>query len=243
MQNDPYLHLPPPCSALAAVHRQRRPPAPSRLSRPLLRRALAPTRRGRPPPPPSSLALEPPQPCHAPRRFQSRPDGRHRDAAVERPLQSTPPSSSERPSTTHTPGLDFVRSFALPSFSHRRTPPPPRLNPGELTPTAEPPHRRSSARSDPLASTASPSCNSQATSPRPNPTGATPPPCSELHRPPLAVDRPPPALISRPKSLQRTASTYTPFPPTHTSPPVSPSPGNRRSNPRSPSDPTRGPRV
>ena len=39
-------------------------------------------------------------PCHAPRRAQNLPDGRHRDAAVERPLQSTPPSSSERLSTT-----------------------------------------------------------------------------------------------------------------------------------------------
>ena len=143
LQNCPYPHLPPPCSALAAVHRQRRPPAPSRPFRPLIRRALAPTRRGRPPPPPSSLALEPPQPCHAPRRFQSCPDGRHRAAAVERPLQSTPPSSSERPSTTHTPGLDFVRSFALSSLSHRRTPPPPRSKPRRA-------HPRRGAASPPL---------------------------------------------------------------------------------------------
>ena len=134
LQNRPYPHLPPPCSALAAVHRQRRPPAPSRPFRPLIRRALAPTRRGRPPPPPSSLALALFFPCHAPRRFQSRPGGRHRDAAVERPLQSTPPSSSERPSTTHIPGLDFVHPFALSSLPRRRTPPPPRWYAGELTP-------------------------------------------------------------------------------------------------------------
>ena len=202
LQNRPYFHLPPPCSALAAVHRQRRPPAPSRPFRPLIRRALAPTRRGRPPPPPSSLALEPPQPCHAPRRFQRRPDGRHRDAAVERPLQSTPPSSSKRASTTHTPGLDFVRSFALSSLSHRRTPPPPHLIPGELTPAAEPPHRRSSARSDPLASTASPSRNSQATSPRPILSGAPSPSLASAAEPPCSVEPPPPSPFPHPKTTQ-----------------------------------------
>ena len=52
LQNRPYDHLPLPALLLAAGHRQRRPPTPSRLSRPLLRRALAPTRRGRAPPPP-----------------------------------------------------------------------------------------------------------------------------------------------------------------------------------------------
>ena len=46
------------------------------------------------------LALEPPPLATHPRRTQNLPDGRHRDAAVERPLQSTPPSSSERLSTT-----------------------------------------------------------------------------------------------------------------------------------------------
>ena len=151
LQNCPYPHLPPPCSALAAVHRQRRPPAPSRPFRPLIRRALAPTRRGRPPPPPSSLALEPPQPCHAPRRFQSRPDGRHRDAAVDSPGQSSPPSSSERPSTTHTLGLDFVRSFALSSLPRLGTPPPPHPDPGELTP----PRSRHCRPAPPLAPTIS----------------------------------------------------------------------------------------
>ena len=80
------------------------------------------------------LALALFSPCHAPRRFQNHPVGRHRDAAVERPLQSTPPSSSERPSPTRTPGVDFARSFALFSLPHRRTPPPPRWYAGELTP-------------------------------------------------------------------------------------------------------------
>ena len=192
----PIFHL--PAQFLTAVHRQRRPPAPSRPFRPLIRHALAPTRRGRPPPPPSSLALALFFPCHAPRRFQSRPGGRHRDAAVDSPGQSSPPSSSERPSTTHTPGLDFVRSFALPSFSHRRTPPPPRLNPGELTPAAEPPHRRSSARSDPLASTASPSRNSPTVSPRPILTGAPSPLLTSAAEPPCSVEPPPPSPSPQP---------------------------------------------
>ncbi|KAG2603803.1 hypothetical protein PVAP13_4NG013060 [Panicum virgatum] len=90
-----------------------------------------------------------------PRCFQSHLDGRHRDAAVERPLQSPLLSSSEHPRTTRVPELDFVRPFALSSLPRSRTPPPPRWNAGELTPAAEPSHRRSSARSDPLASAAS----------------------------------------------------------------------------------------
>ena len=72
------------------------------------------------------------------------PSSRHLAVAVDSPGQSSPPSSSERPSTTHTPEIDSIRSFALPLPSHRKTPPPPRLNAGELTPprsrlTAAPP--------------------------------------------------------------------------------------------------------
>ena len=154
------------------------PPTPSRPFRPLLRRALAPTRRGRPPPS-CCLALALFFPCHAPRRFQNHPVGRHRDAAVERPLQSTPPSSSERPRTTRVPELDFARPFALSSLPRRRTPPPPCLNPGELHPTAEPPTQTRSTPTSPTISTASTSHSSQAISPHPNTAGATPPPCSE----------------------------------------------------------------
>ena len=65
LQNRPYDHLPLPALLLAAGHRQRRPPTPSRLSRPLLRRALAPTRRGRATPPP--VASRWPSPSRATR--------------------------------------------------------------------------------------------------------------------------------------------------------------------------------
>ena len=118
----PISHL--PALLLVAVHRQRRPPAPSRPFRPLIRRTLAPTCRERPPPPPASLALEPSRPSHAPRRFQSRPGGRHRDAAVDSPGQRPPHPSSERPSPTRTPGVDSTRSFALSSLPRLGTPPP-----------------------------------------------------------------------------------------------------------------------
>src|SRR6185369_8811425 len=43
-----------------------------------------------------------PRPCHAPRSFQSRLDGRHRDAAVGSPGQSPPPSPHARPSNKGT---------------------------------------------------------------------------------------------------------------------------------------------
>ena len=232
LENSPFLPPPGPSPVFPGAAVQSLSPAPWRARPAALRFALAPTRRPRAPPPP--LASRCALPCRAtrPRRAQSRPRGRHRDAAVESPLQSSPPFPIARTGTTKTPASYSSPPFAFSVLPHLRTPPPPRLNADELTLAAEPPHRRSSARSDPLASTASPSRNSQTISPRPNPTGATPPPCSELHRPPLAVDRPPPALISRPKSIQRTASASTPFSPTYPSPPVSLDAGIGRHTPR-----------
>jgi len=67
---------------------------------------------------------------------------------------------------------------------------------GKLDAAAEPPHRRSSARSDPLASTAVASRNSQTTSPHPILTGAPPPPFSSAADPPCSVEPPPPSPVA-----------------------------------------------
>ena len=101
------------------------------------------------------LALEPPPLATHPRRAQNLPDGRHRDAAVERPLQSTPPSSSERPSTTRAPEIDSVHSFALSSLPRLGTPPPLHPEPRRAHPTAEPPFQSSSTPTAPTNSFAS----------------------------------------------------------------------------------------
>ena len=202
LQNCPFLPPPPPALFLAAVHRQRRPPA-SWRGFPAIPAITSP-RAGTHASPRSSspsccLALELPRPSHAPRRFQSRPGGRHRYATMDSPGQRPPHPSSERPSPTRTPEVDSIRSFALSSLSHRRTPPPPRLNPGELTSAAEPPHRRSSAHSDPLASSAVSPRNSQTTSPRPNLTGAPSPSFASAVVALSAVDHPSPAVSPRTK--------------------------------------------
>ena len=75
------------------------------------------------------LALEHSRPSHAPRRFQSRPGGRHLAVAVDSRGQLPPHPSSKRPSATRTPEVDFVRPFALSSLPRLRTPPPPRSKP------------------------------------------------------------------------------------------------------------------
>ena len=139
LQNRPYDHLL-PCSASRRRQRRPSPPWSAFPAFPAINSPCAGAHASRTSSSPSCcLALDPPPLATPPRRAQNLPDGRHLAAAVERPLQSTPPSSSERPRTTRVPELDFARPFALSSLPRRRTPPPPCLNPGELHPAAEPP--------------------------------------------------------------------------------------------------------
>ena len=111
----------------------RRPPPPRPTpTSPLLRAGT----HASPHRPPSSHWSLPGRATH-PRRFQSRPGGRHRDAAVERPLQHPRVSSRARPRTPpplrktpasslspsnpllhpSPPSIDSTRSFALTSRS------------------------------------------------------------------------------------------------------------------------------
>ena len=194
-----FSHL--PALFLAAAHRQRRRRrrgASSRPSRPLLRFALAPTRRSAPPPPPVASRWSFP--------------GRATRAAEPRSVRAatTSPSRWQAHCRARRPLLASARALHIPQKSipctpllsprshaserRRRTTP----NPGELTPAAEPPHRRSSARSDPLASTASPSRNSPTASPSPNP-----------HRSTLSV-----ACLRRRAALLRRAAASEPLPAT-----------------------------
>ena len=224
----PFSH---PCSVLAAAHRRHRRRRRGEASRPPFSVALSPTRRPRAsaitpwlragpfPPVPRAQNLLAAATATPPWRARRRAPGPlpARARALQRPQRPIP--------------LLLLLSPRSHAIERRRRSTP---YSGKLDAAVEPPHRRSSARSDPLESTASPSRNSQTISPRPNLTGDTPPPCSELHRPPFAVDRPILALISRPKHIPRTASTSSPFSPTHPSPPVSPSPGFGRSTAATP---------
>ena len=72
----------------------------------------------------SCFALEPPRPCHAPRRAQSRPRGRHLAAAVASSLQRSPPSPRARMSITRTLETHSPRSFACSLLPRPRTLPP-----------------------------------------------------------------------------------------------------------------------
>ena len=70
------------------------------------------------------------------------PRGRHLAVAVARPRQRPPPSPSARTSLTRTPELYSSRSFAFPSLSRSRTPPPlhPERRRAQATVEPTPPH-------------------------------------------------------------------------------------------------------
>ena len=160
LQIYPYHHLPLPALLPVAGHRQRRPPTPFPAI-PAINPPCAGTHASRTSSSPACcLALEPPPLATHPRRAQNLPGGRHRDVAVESPNQRPSSRSFARLSTTRHPGFDFTRSFALSSLPRCRTPPPPRLNPGEPHPTAEPPTQTRSTPTSPTISTASTSRSS-----------------------------------------------------------------------------------
>ena len=70
------------------------------------------------------------------------PRGRHLAVAVARPRQRPPPSPSARTSLTRTPELYSSCSFAFPSLSRSRTPPPlhPERRRAQATVEPTPPH-------------------------------------------------------------------------------------------------------
>ena len=89
-----------------------------------------------------------------PRRFQSRPGGRHRDAAVERPLQHPRASFRARPSLWRTPTLYSARSLSDSPLRRPRTPPPLRKTPASSLSSSNPLLRHSSHSIDPTSSLA-----------------------------------------------------------------------------------------
>ena len=111
--------------------------------------------------PPSSRWSLPGRATH-PRRFQSRPGGRHRDAVVERPLQHPRVSSRARPSLWRTPTLYSARSLSDSPLRRPRTPPPLRKTPASSLSPSNPLLRHSSHSIDPTSSFALTSRSSQA---------------------------------------------------------------------------------
>ena len=179
--------------------------------------------------PPSSRWSLPGRATH-PRRFQSRPGGRHRDAVVERPLQHPRASFRARPSLWRTPILYSARSLSDSPLRRPRTPPPLRRTPASSPSPSNPLLRPSPPQINPVSSSyLVPRC-SPTLFPLQSFTGASSPLTptaadrrvtrSRRHEPPrshleVLLD---PLLLSHPIP----------------SPPVTRSPGNVRSNPASP---------
>jgi hypothetical protein len=93
-----------------------------------------------------------------PRRLEP-PRGRHLAVAVARPRQRPPPSPGVRMSLTRTTKLYSSCSFAFPSLSRSRTPPPLHPERRRAQATVEPTLRTSPPLIDPATRSASPSCS------------------------------------------------------------------------------------
>ena len=132
---------------------------------------------------PSSFALDLPSLRHAPAEASR---GCHLAAAVARAAQHPGFPSCARLSTPGDPASQSTRPLARSLPQTRRTPPPPCVNPGELDAAAEPPLQLSSARADPLGSSA--------VGPRSSPTH---PPLPIATRAPPRRSRPPPVTCFR----------------------------------------------
>ena len=133
-----------------------------------------------------AIALEPPPLATLPRRGPEAPRGCHLAAAVARAAQHPGLPSCARLSTPGDPASQSTRPLARSLPQTRRTPPPPCVNPGELDAAAEPPLQLSSARADPLGSSA--------VGPRSSPTH---PPLPIATRAPPRRSRPPPVTCFR----------------------------------------------
>jgi len=238
--NWPLSPSPPPCSAF-----RRRPPtaptpAPWRgLPAAFFRRAVAHASRG-PPQPLFGFALALSSPCHAPPvsppAATAMPPWRaRRRAPGPLPARARAPQRPQRP-------IPLLLSLSPRSHAierRRRSTP----NSGKLDAAAELPPRRSSARSDPLASTASPPRSSPTLSSRQSLTGAPPPPFSSAADRLLASrrhHRPP-----RPRFRASTGAPWSPVAPTPCSPRRrrSPSPVKAGQTPPPLSDQGQGPRI
>src|SRR6185312_17506493 len=114
-----------------AGHRQRRPPAPSRPSRPSIRHALAPTRRGRAPPPPVAS------------RWRLHPSPRRPAAPRTSPTAATSPPPWSAPCRARRSLLASARAIEEPQ---RPNPLALLLYPRSHTPE----HRRGAATPGPL---------------------------------------------------------------------------------------------
>ena len=127
----------PTCLLTAAVQSATRPPWRAASPRHLLPASFHASRLSLPPPsfPCAGASLAVPHRPESPR-------GRHLTVAVARPRQRLPPSPSTCTSLTRTLELYSSRSFAFPSLSRSRTPPPlhPERRRAQATVEPTPPH-------------------------------------------------------------------------------------------------------
>ena len=178
----------PPALFRAAAHRRhrrRRRGEASRPSRPLIRRALSPTRRPELPPPLLGFALALHLPCHAPRDHRRLPPRRRRGEPKPEAQLSIfrAPEHYKKPRALF---LSSFRRFPNPTPQNASAAPP---NAGELKAAVAPPFQSRSAQIGPTSSFASTPRSSSTLSPRQSLTGAPPPPFFSPPTPPSPGNR------------------------------------------------------